>query len=108
MPTSFGPAFWFGASRLAKNYGVRAYDGNALAIFLREDERSSVWRPWLGPNAQFRRVPGTHHGLFEEPALSTWIRILEEALHHASGERSGLPDDRPLRSDSAGLTSDQG
>ena len=107
LPTSFWPAFWFGASRLARDYVVRTYDGNALAVFLRADERTSVWRPWLGPNARFRRVPGTHHSLFEEPALSTWIHILEQALRHEDGERSGLPDDRPLRFDAAEVTSDQ-
>lgn len=83
VPTTFWPAFLYGADRMAKNYVVRTHTGPALAVFLRESDRTPVWRSWLGPQATFRRVPGDHHSMFAEPVLSTWVRILHEALHEA-------------------------
>ncbi len=80
VPTTFWPAFWYGAERMAKDYVVRTHDGPVLAVFLRQGDRTPVWRPWLGPQATFRRVPGDHHSLFAEPVLSTWVRILHDAL----------------------------
>ncbi len=80
LPTSPWAAFWYSGRRLAANYVVRPHEGEVLAVFLRDLDRSSVWRLWLGTNAKYRRVPGQHSELFGEPTLSTWVRILAEAL----------------------------
>lgn len=80
LPTSYWPAFWYGAERLANNYVLNTSEGNVLAVFLRNRDRGPAWRPYLGSTAEIRRVTTSHHGLFVEPAMSTWVGILEEQL----------------------------
>jgi amino acid adenylation domain-containing protein len=80
LPTNRWPAFWYTARRLARDYVAQRYTGRTLAVFHARNERFDVWMGLLGSDAAVAMVDATHLGMFNEPALTEWMRPLDRAL----------------------------
>lgn len=80
LPANRWPAFWYTARRLARDYVAQRYTGRTLAVFHARNERFDVWMGLLGGQADIAMVDATHLGMFNEPALTEWMRPLDRAL----------------------------
>ena len=80
MPKNRWPAFWYSARRMAVRYVAERHQGPMMAVFPDPGPRFQAWSGLLAPDAEVHFVPADHRALFQEPALSQWLRPLEKRL----------------------------
>jgi thioesterase domain-containing protein/acyl carrier protein len=80
LPRDRWPAFWHAAGRLAQSYVARPYDGPAIAVFHRREERFRLWFDLLNGPARMEVIETSHLGMFVEPALTVWLDLLGASL----------------------------
>jgi thioesterase domain-containing protein/acyl carrier protein len=94
LPKDRWPAFWYAAGRLAEKYVATPYGGPAIAVFHRREERFRLWAELLTGLTRLEVIETSHLGMFVEPAMSTWLDLLDAALHgrrEQSGQRPNPP-----------------
>ena len=76
VPRNRWPAFWLTARHFARTYIAEPYPGNCLAVFHNQDQRYEIWQSLLPKDAEFAIVDASHLGLFEEPAVGSWMELI--------------------------------
>lgn len=80
LPKTRWPAFWYYSGLLAKNYVAQSYEGKSLAIFHIQDERFQIWNDLLGEQAKTVVIETSHLGMFNDPILTEWMKLLEDEI----------------------------
>lgn len=79
LPMRRRPAFWFTTLKLTAGYRIAPYAGTIDAMFS-DDARRIAWQPMLGPNARIGRIELSGAGVFDDPALATWMTELNRRI----------------------------